>query len=125
MRWWNDPSSRFGVLALGVSALGAVALATGSRHYSAVEAWLLVVSIVTLLVYAYDKGVSKYTTRWMRVPESVLLMLIVIGGTVGGLLGMWFFRHKTAKRSFLLKAALAIVVQAGLLIAYMKYVDYG
>ncbi len=124
MSWWKDPSSRFGVLSLGASIVGAVALGVGSYQYGPVGAWLLVVSVVTFLTYAYDKGVSKYLASWMRVPESVLLTLIVVGGTLGGLLGMWVFSHKTAKRSFLLKVLSAILVQGALLVVYLKYVDH-
>lgn len=120
MGWWTDPASRFGVLSVAVSVTGAVALSMGSRTYGPLGAWLLVVSLVTLCVYGYDKGVAKWASTWARVPESVLLMLVVIGGTLGGLLGMWMFRHKTAKRSFLWKVLGALIVQGGLVIAYLE-----
>ena len=51
-------------------------------------------------------------------PEAVLLALTLFGGTIGAILGMLVFRHKTAKRSFQVKLGLVIVVQVLLIIAY-------
>ena len=52
-----------------------------------------IVSIVTFLAYGLDKRKAK-KKRW-RTPESVLLGLGFFGGSVGALIGMNLFRHKT------------------------------
>ena len=54
--------------------------------------YLIVINIVTFLVYGIDKGKAKQGS-W-RISEATLLMLAVIGGTIGALLGMQVWRHK-------------------------------
>lgn len=80
-----------------------------------VQAWLLVITAVTILTYGYDKMVAGSGAT--RVPERVLLVLSFAGGTAGALAGMRLFHHKTSKESFLerfwLVVALQIVIIAG------------
>ena len=55
--------------------------------------YLIVVNILTFAVYGIDKWKAKQGS-W-RISEATLLMLAVIGGTIGALLGMQVWRHKT------------------------------
>ena len=55
--------------------------------------YLIFINIVTFLVYGIDKWKAKQGS-W-RISEATLLMLAVIGGTIGALLGMQVWRHKT------------------------------
>ena len=55
--------------------------------------YLLVINILTFAVYGIDKRKAKQGS-W-RISEATLLMLAVIGGTIGALLGMQVWRHKT------------------------------
>ena len=52
---------------------------------------------------------------WRRVPEKTLFLIAALGGSVGVLLGMYSFRHKTKHRSFLfgIPAILAAQVLLG------------
>lgn len=52
------------------------------------------------LTYGYDKWRAKNNKR--RISEFNLLLLGVVGGTIGGFLGMQLFRHKTNKTSFMM-----------------------
>jgi len=74
------------------------------------QSWLAAVTVVTFLTYGYDKTIAG--TGATRVPERVLLALAVAGGTVGALLGMRVFHHKTSKEGFLEPLGLIIAVQA-------------
>ena len=55
--------------------------------------YLIVINIVTFLVYGIDKWKAKQG-NW-RISEATLLILAVIGGSIGALLGMKVWRHKT------------------------------
>lgn len=50
-------------------------------------------SLALLLFMGADKRFAKSGHR--RVPEKRLFLLALLGGAPGGLLGMYFFRHKT------------------------------
>ena len=55
--------------------------------------YLAVVNVVAFALYGLDKYKAK-TGAW-RIPEKTLLGIAVIGGSVGALVGMNFFHHKT------------------------------
>ncbi len=84
-----------------------------------VLAWLLSISLVTLLAYRYDKLIAG--SERLRVPERVLLLLALAGGTPGAIVGMWVLgeHHKTGKRSFILPFVIILVVQAVLVGIYL------
>lgn len=78
--------------------------------------WLLVSNVVTFAFFRFDKGQAQRIGA-MRVPEVVLLGLLVAGGVLGGAGGMWLRpRHKTNKPIFLL-----VLIGAMLLHAYWLY----
>lgn len=52
-----------------------------------------VLSLVNLFLYGFDK--FKAQNGMWRIPEKVLLGFSLLGGAIGGLAGMWLFRHKT------------------------------
>jgi uncharacterized membrane protein YsdA (DUF1294 family) len=63
--------------------------------------YLVIINLITLLVWGYDKFSSMKNSS--RVSEINLLLGVFLGGTFGGILGIFIFRHKISKRSFLLK----------------------
>ena len=75
---------------------------------------LLALNIITFLIYGLDKFKAQHA-RW-RVPESVLLGLAVIGGSIGAWLGMMVWRHKTQHKIFKYGVPLILIIQIGLLI---------
>ena len=102
--------------------------------------YLIVINIVTFLVYGIDKAASKrgqsqtrlsYAERkqarpkvkWKakqgswRISEASLLMLAVIGGTIGALLGMQVWRHKTMHLKF--KYGLPLILLAQIALMYL------
>lgn len=58
------------------------------------------INSLCFLTYGYDKWRAKNNKR--RISEFNLLLLGVVGGTIGGFLGMQLFRHKTNKTSFMM-----------------------
>lgn len=103
-----------------VTLLLAVALAAAAywllEPLDPLLSWVLALSLVTFLTFGYDKAISG--TKRTRVPESVLLALVFLGGTLGGVAGMVVFRHKTAKGSFQFKLLLVVAVQVALIAVY-------
>lgn len=70
-------------------------------------AWFAAFSAVAFVAFGFDKW--KAARSGQRVAESILVMLGALGGWPGGFLGMMAFRHKTAKWTFKLKYALALI----------------
>ena len=75
---------------------------------------LLTINALAFIVYGIDKLKAR-KGRW-RIPESTLLLLAIIGGSVGAWLGMKVWHHKTMHLKFkyglpailLLQLALAV-----------------
>ena len=80
----------------------------------AVAYFLIGINALTFIVYGVDKWRAVHN-RW-RIPEATLLGLAVIGGSVGALLGMKVWHHKTRHRKFVFGLPAILVIQ--LIIAY-------
>lgn len=62
--------------------------------------YLLSINLIGLLVMYIDKKKAKYG-RW-RISEKTLLIVALLGGSIGTITGMYWFRHKTQKLKFTL-----------------------
>lgn len=60
--------------------------------------YLIAINIITFLAMLIDKKKAKKGS-W-RIKESTLLTMGLIGGSIGGIAGMYIFRHKTQKPKF-------------------------
>lgn len=79
--------------------------------------YLAVITIVTFLVYGIDKWKAQHK-RW-RIPESVLLGLAALGGSVGAWLGMRVWCHKTQHKKFKYGVPAIFVVQVALAVWWL------
>ena len=79
---------------------------------------LILLNLIAFIAFGYDKQLAK--SRKNRISERSLFLLLFLGGTIGGILGMLIFRHKTSKKSFLAKLFLIILLQIGFVFAYSK-----
>jgi uncharacterized membrane protein YsdA (DUF1294 family) len=82
-------------LIAGVLVAVALAVVTG---LSVIVAYVLSLGLITFLTYGYDKLQAIRGGR--RVPETVLRVLSLIGGALGGWAGMLIWRHKINHASF-------------------------
>ena len=81
--------------------------------------YLLVISTFVFILAGYDKYLARKNKR--RIPENTLFFLEAIGGTIGLLLAMLFFRHKTSKTSFIMKFSGIFLIQIALV--YLTLTD--
>jgi len=81
--------------------------------------WFAACSTVTFLAFGFDKW--RAGRAGQRVSEFTLALLGALGGWPGGLFGMMLFRHKTAKWTFKLKYALALVPFAAEVWAWLHW----
>ena len=74
--------------------------------------YLVCINVVTFFLYGADKWKAKKGKR--RISEKSLLSAVVLGGSVGGLVGMYTFRHKTRKAKFYLGVPTILALQVAL-----------
>ncbi len=75
--------------------------------------YIIIASIASFTLFGIDKWKAK-THHW-RIPESVLLLSALIGGSLGSLAGMLLFRHKTKHAKFTIGIPLIIAIQVAIL----------
>ena len=71
--------------------------------------YLLLINLITFLAMLIDKKKAKWG-RW-RINESTLFTLVVLGGGVGGILGMYLLRHKTKKTRFVFGFPAILIIE--------------
>ena len=76
--------------------------------------YLIIINAAGFLLMLADKLKAK-RGAW-RIPEKTLIGVAALGGSVGSLIGMYLFRHKTKHIKFTLGIPLILAVQIGLLI---------
>jgi uncharacterized membrane protein YsdA (DUF1294 family) len=81
--------------------------------------WFTLFNVTTLIAFGFDKW--RAARSKLRVSEFTLLLLAALGGWLGGLLAMNLFRHKTAKWTFKLKYALAVIPLAAEVWAWLHF----
>ena len=72
--------------------------------------YLVVINVATFFTYGLDKWKAK-RSRW-RIREAALLLLAVLGGSIGAWLGMKVWHHKTQHKKFKVGIPIIIIAQA-------------
>ena len=80
--------------------------------------YLAVVNILTIIVFGVDKMNAKSNRQRVRI--VTLLGLAFIGGSVGALIGMYGFHHKTKKAYFAVGVPLILLMQVVVLFYVMN-----
>lgn len=84
--------------------------------HSCLACYLLAINAVTFIVYGIDKYKAK-KAKW-RIPEATLLLLAVLGGSVGAWVGMKAWHHKTMHKKFKYGIPAILLIQIALM-AYL------
>jgi len=79
--------------------------------------YVLLVNIIGFALMGIDKSRAK--KRKMRVPEATLFVVALIGGSIGSIIGMFTFRHKTRKWYFSYGMPIILVIQIALIVALL------
>ena len=84
--------------------------------YSYVAYYLLAINAVAFIVYGIDKYKAK-KAKW-RISEATLLLLAVVGGSIGAWMGMKVWHHKTMHKKFKYGIPAILMIQIALM-AYL------
>ena len=79
----------------------------GDTMYIAI--YLILVNLTGFIQMLADKQRAK-KGAW-RIPEKMLFLVAIIGGSIGSILGMYTFRHKTKHMSFVIGMPLILILQ--------------
>ena len=84
-------------------------------------AYIVIISLISVIVCIYDKGISKKNKVELRVPEKTLMLLSAIGGSVAMYLTMLLIRHKTKHVKFMLGIPVIIALHAAIIYLLFHY----
>lgn len=77
--------------------------------------YLIIINIIAFVSMYIDKRKAKYG-KW-RIQEQSLFILALIGGSIGAIIGMYTFRHKTKKLRFSVGFPIILILQIVLIIS--------
>ena len=81
--------------------------------HSCLVCYLLAINAVTFIVYGIDKYKAK-KAKW-RISEATLLLLAVLGGSIGAWMGMKVWHHKTMHKKFKYGIPAILLIQIALM----------
>ena len=84
--------------------------------HGSLACYLLAINAVTFIMYGIDKYKAK-KAKW-RISEATLLLLAVLGGSVGAWVGMKVWHHKTMHKKFKYGIPAILLIQIALM-AYL------
>lgn len=97
---------------------------TISHVYLYIAAYLLAVNLIGLFCMYRDK--RKARKRQWRIPESTLFLIALIGGSIGSIIGMYLFHHKTRHWYFVYGMPAILLMQLGVIIAlWISPIEFG
>ncbi len=71
--------------------------------------YFLIINAISFLLMLTDK--HKARKNLWRIPESTLFTCALLGGSIGSLIGMYTFRHKTKHLTFTIGMPLILILQ--------------
>ena len=71
--------------------------------------YLAGVNLTGFVIMGIDKWKAK--KQAFRIPEATLFLIAIIGGSIGSLIGMYTFRHKTRHMTFVIGMPVILALQ--------------
>ena len=72
--------------------------------------WLFLMSLAAFIAFGIDKWKAK-RPKARRIPERTLFFLAMLGGSIGALLGMKVWHHKTKHKTFTIGIPILLAIQ--------------
>lgn len=85
---------------------------------SIIAGYFAVVNLLGFALMGIDK--RRAVKRLWRIPESTLFIIAIIGGSLGSILGMQVFRHKTRHWYFVYGMSAILLLQIIAVVALLK-----
>ncbi len=82
--------------------------------------YLVVLNVCGFAAMGIDKSRAR-RNAW-RIPEATLFLFAIFGGSIGSIIGMRFFRHKTQKSAFYIGMPVILIIQI-LIILYILFLS--
>ena len=83
--------------------------------------YLLAINALSFILFGLDKYKAK-KGKW-RISEATLLMMAVIGGSIGAWTGMRLWHHKTMHKKFKYGIPIIIILQVVLAVYLLTNID--
>lgn len=90
------------------------------KYQYLIAIYLVAINLFAYILYGIDKYKSK-KSKW-RIPEKTLITTALLGGSIGALLAMKMFRHKTKHKKFTIGVPLILIAQ--IVLFYMLIKNY-
>ena len=74
--------------------------------------YLVITNVLGFALMGIDKRRARKNA--FRIPEATLFSVVIVGGSIGSIIGMFLFRHKTKHWYFLVGMPLILLIQIGL-----------
>nr|WP_297768096.1 DUF1294 domain-containing protein [uncultured Butyrivibrio sp.] len=74
--------------------------------------YLVITNVLGFALMGIDKRRARKNA--FRIPEATLFSVAIVGGSIGSIIGMFLFRHKTKHWYFLVGMPLILLIQIGL-----------
>ena len=79
--------------------------------------YLLIINLIGLLIMFIDKK-KAIKGKW-RIPEKTLMLIALFGGSIGTIIGMHIFRHKTKQLKFIIGFPTILITQIILIVYFL------
>ncbi|MCQ2419351.1 MAG: DUF1294 domain-containing protein [Clostridia bacterium] len=73
--------------------------------------YIVVINLISFFVMWIDKSRARH--KGWRIPEVVLLLIDLLGGSIGGIIAMDFLPHKSKHLLFSIGLPLMVIVEYG------------
>lgn len=76
--------------------------------------YIVVINLIGFIVMGMDKRRAK--KHAFRIPEATLFTIAIIGGSIGSIIGMRYFHHKTRHWYFVYGMPFILILQIALVV---------